>query len=116
MKSLMDKIKSMINKPSNNVSIIEKFTLYKKEWLKETAYHSNPNIITDNKNYKEIIKLGKAVIPLILEDIRKKNTIFWWDALDRLTDVYIFIPEEHRGNVTEINKIYLEELEKRGFK
>jgi hypothetical protein len=58
-------------KPSNeynNEELKEVFLKLKEQWLNETCFSSNSKVYTENHNYKEIIKLGKDVVPFIIDE------------------------------------------------
>ncbi|HUS50248.1 MAG TPA: hypothetical protein VMZ91_08775, partial [Candidatus Paceibacterota bacterium] len=71
-------------KISEEELIERKFKELKEKWEKETCFLSDPTLIFGNSNYKEIIKIGKKVIPFILEDLKNKPN-FWMNALEEIS-------------------------------
>ena len=90
-------------KPSNeynNEELKEVFLKLKEQWLNETCFSSNSKVYTENHNYKEIIKLGKDIVPFIIDEFLSGYYNFWFDALEELTGHSCF-KEENRGKVME---------------
>lgn len=52
-----------------------KFFELKKNWYNETGIFSDPNDIFDNKNYLEMIKLGKGIIPFLIESLDENSIL-----------------------------------------
>jgi hypothetical protein len=52
----------------NNIE--NKFKQLHNQWKEETKYFSSVQEITENKNFKEIVNLGKKVIPFIIEQLK----------------------------------------------
>ena len=74
------------------------FEILKEKWISEIQYSSNPIEITSNKYYKEITDMRFAVVPYLLEDM-KKNYTHWFKALRDITGGIDPIKKEHYGNV-----------------
>jgi hypothetical protein len=63
------------------------------EWSARTQHiSSNKDLITD-PNYRQIVKLGWSVVPLLLKDMRD-NKRFWFPALYEITNVRPFDPSD----------------------
>lgn len=75
----------------------------------DTAIHSGLKQKQNHLGYKEIIKLGKAAIPEILESLEEKPT---WTAIMLLSELSGVdrpeIPNEHRGKFFEVVKIWID--------
>ncbi len=69
-------------KPSE--SLAPQFRDHAKQWKRDVAYISSSTIRHKNKHYQAIIKLGKDVIPLILKEL-EKGPSDWFFALHRIT-------------------------------
>lgn len=59
------------------------FDHLKDRWLEGTAFLSNSGAIFAHPAYREIIRMGEPVIPLILQDLRKELN-HWFGALVEL--------------------------------
>jgi hypothetical protein len=71
--------------PGSRERISETFKEHVERWHKDTlALSSIPEKI-NHPSYLKIIALGKAAIPLILEELRARPT-YWFAALEALTD------------------------------
>jgi len=73
-----------------------KFKHFKNEWIKQIGYHSNPDIVYNNENYKEIINLGDKVVPFLIKDLNENNGD-WLFALSTILNVDP-IKKENIGN------------------
>ena len=93
------------------MTLEEKFQKLIKKWETETTVISNVHEIYGNKHYQEIIKLGKDVVPLIFEEMRKKRYNFWFEALRQILGEGPEIPEKSRGRVVEMTDIWLKYAE-----
>jgi hypothetical protein len=62
------------------------------------GFFSNPDQKVDHPTYKDVLKLGKNIIPFLLEKMDTDFRHIWMPALNILTCVDP-IPEEHRGQI-----------------
>jgi len=76
------------------------------QWKKETAHQSSLAVKADHQAYQEILSLGKAVVPLILADL-KDSRAMWFPALRELTGANP-VPEESRGVLQEMVDAWLQ--------
>jgi hypothetical protein len=80
----------------------EEFELRRNELIENNSKHSNPEIIKDSITFGNITKMGKKIIPFILEELEtKKNTIIWNLILQKITNVNP-IKEESNFNMNLI--------------
>lgn len=79
-----------------------KFKHFKNEWIKQTRYHSNPELVYSNENYKEIINLGDKVVPFLIKDL-DENDGDWLFALSSILNIDP-VNEENRGNWNKMKK------------
>lgn len=99
---------------SNSVYLREKFYMALEDyfnhlkylWLEESKFSSNVYFLTKHPAYLNILKLGKDVIPLILEDLSEFQN-HWFYALRELTGENPIKPE-HNGNIKEMAKDWIE--------
>lgn len=66
-----------------NNELLVKFNYLREKWEFETGLLSNPNIIYENKYYKEILLLGEDIIPILIKELDSNKN--WFDALCVLT-------------------------------
>jgi hypothetical protein len=67
------------------------------QWRAETAYHSFAHQYALHPAYQRIIGMGPAVVPLILEELRRAHGQWFW-ALRSITGVDP-VPDEDKGDV-----------------
>jgi hypothetical protein len=66
----------------------EEFLILKENWMKETMFHSAPNIIYSNKHYLKILSFGKNVVPFIIKDYFSEDfNQDWCWALNKILGV-----------------------------
>lgn len=74
-----------------------KFNMLKGVWENDTLFSSSISEITNHPAYHAVIKLGREVVPMIIQDLQTTNN-HWFYALEILTGENPIIPE-HRGNI-----------------
>ena len=88
------------------MDVEERFRELAEVWREETECHSAPDVIFGNPAYREIIALGPAVVPLILADLARTQSHWFW-ALREITGENPIRPED-RGNVPRMTERWLE--------
>ena len=68
-----------------------------REWRDATLYLSSTTQVIAHPAYRRIVQLGSAVVPLLLEELRREPD-HWFAALRELTGENPVAPED-RGNV-----------------
>lgn len=91
-----------------------KFNKYKTDWIKQTCYHSNPEIVYNNENYKNIISLGNKVIPFLIKDLNENNGD-WIFALSSILGVDP-VKDSSKGNWINMKKDWLKYIEENDIK
>jgi hypothetical protein len=76
-------------------------------WRAETFHLSSLEEKILNSNYQRIIGLGEAILPLIIEEMKKRNSGHWFWALQAITGKDL-IPSSLYGNILEMKKIWFE--------
>ena len=87
-------------------NVREKFEHLAAEWERETCYKSLMNEIVMHEAYQQIIGMGSAVIPLLLEDLNKPEPRHWFWALKAITGTSPIEPQ-HRGRVKKMAEDWL---------
>ena len=96
-----------------------------KQWIKETAFHSNDYFIVNHPAYRQIIEMGEAALPLIFREMEMNGGHWFW-ALQIITGANP-APEEAWGKVEgapgwirykvrEIQKAWLEWGREQGYR
>ena len=84
------------------------FSELSKQWIKETAFHSNPAIIARHQAYAQLVAMKDDAVPFILKEVsEKRNRPHWFQALHDITGMTP-ASEETWGNVEEVASAWLE--------
>ncbi len=86
-------------------SLRERFGALVVRWKRERGPHSSSAHLTDHPAYQDIIALGPAVVPLLLQELECCPD-HWFRALQVLTGTNP-VPEACRGHVREMAKAWL---------
>jgi hypothetical protein len=65
-------------------ALTERFSALAAEWKRDTILLSSTSAISGHPAYRAIIALGPAVIPLLLQDL-KREPLHWFEALQAIT-------------------------------
>lgn len=76
------------------------------QWEEEAVLLSNPSQATSHAAHQEIVGMGKAAIPLILERMRAQGGR-WFYALQDITKADP-VPQADRGNMEAMTAAWLE--------
>ena len=82
-------------------------------WEAETALLSNSQRAAQHPAHQEIVNMGRAAVPLILERVRFQGGL-WFHALSAITGANPVAPEDC-GNVAAIQKSWLKWGEHNGY-
>lgn len=93
-----------------SIDFSEEFNQLKQEWETATAILSDINEISMHSAYQRIIGMGSIAVPLIICEMSKKPNHWFW-ALKAITGEDP-VPVEKRGNIKEMNDIWLDWWEK----
>lgn len=78
-------------KPGQTVK--ELFGVLADEWSRETANVSSVTALVSHPSYQQIIALGWAVVPHLLDDLQTHRRM-WFPALTAITSIRPFDPSE----------------------
>ena len=92
--------------PMNDQSIHQKFQALTARWKDETAGLSSPTVIANHPALRQIIDLGPAVLPLILQNLQEQGG--WWFPALRLLTKTNPVPPEARGDPEANRQAWLE--------
>lgn len=65
-------------------NVEEQFRTYAETWKRQTLHLSSAVKITNHPAYREIVKMGMAVVPLILKELSREPD-HWFVALHEIT-------------------------------
>ena len=91
----------------------ERFRQLAEQWEDETMYLSNPNQITRHPAHREIVRMGIAVVPLILDRLQERGG-HWFSTLRAVTGADP-VPPQDRGNVPKMTSAWLSWGERSGY-
>jgi type I restriction enzyme M protein len=86
-------------------SVEEQFRSYAELWKRQTLHLSSAARITSHPAYREIVKMGMPVVPLILKELSQKPD-HWFVALHEITGADP-VPKESQGRLTEMAGAWL---------
>jgi hypothetical protein len=86
-------------------SLGEEFSRLARQWKRDTSRLSSPKHIVAHPAYQRIVRMGREVIPLILEEMHSKPAR-WLYALRDITGADPVKPE-HRGDVQKMASDWL---------
>ena len=91
----------------------QKFQELADQWENETVLLSNSDEATAHPSHQEIVGMGEAVVPLILERMQSRGG-HWFHALRNITGADPVHPED-RGNVATMQASWLDWGNRNGF-
>lgn len=94
------------SEPVSRLQPVKKFDSLSATWQHDNDITSSASEIILTPAYQEIIGMGKAAIPLILDELKKENNYWFW-ALSAITGVNPIKPED-RGNIPKMSEAWLE--------
>ena len=84
----------------------DRFQRLAAEWKKQSRYLSNTAQMAMLNPYQRIIGMGRAAVPLILEELRREPDQWFW-ALEAITDESP-VPAEAAGKVRLMAQAWIE--------
>ncbi len=91
----------------------EKFLQLAQKWRAETENVSSFTDIWGSPAYREIGEMGKAVLPFVFAELRRKPD-WWFAALQRITGDNP-VPPQSRGVLSEMTEHWLRYAAERGY-
>jgi len=91
----------------------ERFERLACEWKRQSRYLSNTAQMAMLKPYQRIIGMGLAAVPLILEELNREPSQWFW-ALEAITEENP-VPQEANGNVRLLAQAWIEWGKQRGL-
>ena len=86
-------------------AIEEHFRRLERTWLAETAHLSSFPALVNHPAFREIIRLGEAVVPLMLRDLEERPRLWVW-ALPEITGVDP-VPVGDGGKIAQMSEAWL---------
>lgn len=95
-----------------DAAVEQEFRQLTAKWREEMAGYALANRVLAHPAYRQIIEMGEAVLPLILEDLREGGG-HWYRALREITGENP-VPEEHRARRPQMRAAWVEWGKARG--
>ena len=100
-------------KLSRETSLADRFQQLRDEWKEQSQYLSNTTQMAMLRPYQQVIGMGPAVVPLILEELRNEPDLWFW-ALEAITNEQP-VPSEAVGHVESSASAWLEWGRRKGL-
>ncbi len=84
------------------------------QWKYETGHFSFVSQMITHPAYQRILDMGEPAIPLILKELQAEPW-HWFLALSTLSGESPHIPDEDRGRIRAISKIWIEWGRTKGY-
>ena len=95
-------------------TVEQRFRRLEAAWEADTMVLSNPNLIAEHWAFQEIIRMGNAVIPLMLRDIENEPHLWVW-ALTEITGENP-VPLSDSGNIRKMGEAWLRWGQAKGYR
>jgi hypothetical protein len=95
-------------------SVEQRFRRLEAIWEADTLVLSDPVRITEHWAFQDILRMGEAVVPLMLRDLEREPHLWVW-ALPRITGASPVAPEE-RGNIRKMSEAWLRWAKEKGYR
>src|SRR5262249_32655624 len=83
-------------------------------WVADTAYLSSTTQIVNHPAFREIISMGRAVVPFMLRDLEAGRAQLWVWALPEITGANP-VPVSARGNIAKMAEAWLRWARENGY-
>lgn len=93
--------------------LVRRFENLAARWREDTRFHSSPKILFEHPAYREIIGMGRPVVPLLLGDLRSEDSL-WFTALHAITGESP-VPPDDRGDIPRMTEHWLNWGRERGY-
>ena len=94
-------------------TVEDRFRRLATTWQKAVAHHSSTTVRNNHPAYREIIRLGPEVVPLLLRDLEESHT-HWFCALREITGADP-IPPSAAGNIPKMVEAWLRWARDNGY-
>jgi hypothetical protein len=95
-------------------TVEQRFRRLEATWLKEIGYSSSPTELYGHPAFQEIIRMGEAVVPLMLRDLEERPRLWVW-ALPEITGADP-ASEADAGNIRKMSEAWLRWGKEHGYR
>jgi hypothetical protein len=86
-------------------SVEQRFRQLEAVWEADTCYYSDSERIVNHPAFREILAMGWAVVPYMLEDLKKRSSLWVW-ALPTITGANP-VPPGDAGRIAKMSEAWL---------
>ena len=104
-KTLSHSISGESSAPASDLE--RKFPTLAATWTRETAHLSSTRQMAEHPTYREIVSLGRPVVPLIFQELMREPGFHWFHALRDIIGSAPEIPTEARGRLRPVTECWL---------
>ncbi len=102
-----------VKQPAAVETVEQRFRRLEQTWKADTAFLSSDEEIVSHPAFQEIIRMGDAVVPLLLRDLQERPRLWVW-ALPQITGTDP-VPAADRGNIAKMSAAWLSWGKARGY-
>ncbi len=95
-------------------AVEERFRRLEATWLGAVGFSSSSTELENHPAFQEIIRMGDAVVPLMLRDLEKRPRLWVW-ALPEITGVNPITPSD-AGNIGKMSEAWLKWGKEQGYR
>ena len=96
-------ISSSITPPMETLE--ERFRRLEATWIAEVGHLSSSKALGNHPAFQEIVRMGEAVVPLMLQDLQERPRLWVW-ALPEITGADP-VPASDGGNIAKMSEAWL---------
>lgn len=100
------------DKPTTE-TVEERFRRLEATWVAEAGHHSSTTKLINHPAFREIVRMGQAVVPFLLRDLEIKPRLWVW-ALPEITKADP-VPASDRGNIAKMGEAWLRWARANGY-
>jgi hypothetical protein len=94
-------------------TVEEHFRRLEATWMAQVGHHSSTTKLVQHPAFQEIVRMGPAVIPFMLQDLEKRPRLWVW-ALPAITGTDP-VPVADRGNIAKMSAAWLRWARENGY-
>jgi len=106
-KAISEPVSDSSPPPDLTDDLRRKFVMLADMWNRETAHFSSTRQMAEHPAYRQIVSLGRAVVPLIFQELVRDPGFHWFHALREILGSGPEIPTDARGRLTQVTECWL---------
>jgi hypothetical protein len=104
-KTLSHSLSTPASAPASDLE--RKFLTLMETWTRETTHLSSTRQMGEHPAYREIVSLGRPVLPLIFKELVREPGFHWFHALRDIVGSGPEIPADARGKLRPVTECWL---------